>query len=611
MRPSSSAPLKEEMEDHCQPSQVAQAASLPKASQKNSPPGSHPSHPSHPETSTGQHAVSPGLGQESSWMKWCPPVNRQSVNHMLQELSQMLYGSGLYRLTLAGSTPSVMLPMVEDPWPGDFHQGRDILEGRFCFAGETVERAANLWRPRTASQEWLQIMHSFAWLRDLRAVEQPEAVRLARALVAAWIDAHPNWTATAWAPDVLGLRLAHWIGHARFLLNDDQSFQSLFFASLSRQAKHLSRCLPAGLKGIQLVRAIKGLIMANLALPEGEDRLARSLKMLGLAVETQILPDGGHVERNPSVQLEMLQHLLDIRSLLNARKIELPEWIQPALDRMTPMLRFFCHGDGGLALFNGSREEGIDKVGLVLKRADMRGRAPLQAPHSGFHRLQLGRSLILIDTGSPPPSGLDARAHAGTLGFEFSYGRERVITNCGAQIGGGPVWHALQKSTAAHSTLTVDDTNSSEILSDGGIGRRPGMVVCHRDQGDGRIWLEANHDGYRRTHGLVHRRRLYFAENGDDLRGEDWLIGRPGPHFSLRFHLHPLVRTSIIREGQAALLRLPSGVGWRLRTGDAHITVSESVYLGDGTVRKSQQLVISGHMTEKETRLRWALQREG
>lgn len=551
-------------------------------------------------------------GDDSAgWSRLTESLSRQSLNRMLQELSRVVYGSGLYRLTLVGGTPNGLLPMLPDAWPGDPEQGRRILSGCFCFAGETVERASNLWRPRNASQGWLDRMHSFDWMRDLRCTEQPEAARLGRALVAAWIDAHPNWTPTAWAPDVLGTRLTSWITHADFLLGDDEAFRSVFFGSLARQARHLNRCLPAGLQGIRLLRAIRGLLWSGLAMPDGDDRSQRALKLLGQAIESQVLPDGGHVERNPSVQLEFLQHLLDIRALLNARQIELPDYLQPALDRMTPMLRFFCHGDGGLALFNGGREEGYDRLALTLKRADMRGRPPIQAPHSGFHRLQLGRSLLIMDTGNPPAKGLDDSTHAGTLSFEFSVGKERLIVNCGSMAGGSDVWQAAQKSTAAHSTLTVADTNSSEILPEGGIGRRPGMVVCHRDQGDGKIWLEARHDGYRRTHGLVHRRRLYFAKDGDDLRGEDWLVGQPGADYALRFHLHPLVRASVIRDGEAALLRLPSGGGWRLRVGGGGISLAESVYLGDGTLRRTQQLVISGQMEDKETRIRWALQREG
>src|SRR3546814_7420827 len=91
------------------------------------------------------------------------------------------------------------------------------------------------------------------------------------------------------------------------------------------------------------------------------------------------------------------------------------------------MLRLLQHGDGGLALFNGSNEGEDLQIGLVLQRAAS-GKGPLQsAPASGFQRLQAGRTLVLVDCGRPPPPGYDRLAHAGTLSFEMSVGRERLI----------------------------------------------------------------------------------------------------------------------------------------------------------------------------------------
>src|SRR3546814_4334259 len=111
----------------------------------------------------------------------------------------------------------------------------------------------------------------------------------------------------------------------------------------------------------------------------------------------------------------------------------------------------------------------------------------------------------------------------------MSVGRERLIVNCGAQGGtqsggwgpGAGEWRAAQRSTAAHSTATLGDTNSSELRAEGGIGARRAAVACRRDEADGSIWLETSHDGYLPVFGLTHHRRLFLSASGDDLRGED------------------------------------------------------------------------------------------
>src|SRR3546814_7024210 len=116
----------------------------------------------------------------------------------------------------------------------------------------------------------------------------------------------------------------------------------------------------------------------------------------------------------------------------------------------------------------------------------------------------------------------EGRAHAGTLAVDLSVGKERLVVNGGAAPA-DPRWESVLRSTAAHSTLVVDDTNSSEIDAFGGIGRRPTRVRVDRWEADGAVWVEAEHDGYVENHGLTPRRRLYLAAGGEDLRGEDVL----------------------------------------------------------------------------------------
>jgi uncharacterized heparinase superfamily protein len=103
--------------------------------------------------------------------------------------------------------------------------------------------------------------------------------------------------------------------------------------------------------------------------------------------------------------------------------------------------------------------------------------------------------VLLIDCGAPPPAGLDRFAHAGTLSIELSVGRERLIVNCGDAPAGGREWHDAARSTAAHSTLVVADTNSAEPRQIG-LGRRPEKVEVQRQEANGAHWLEASHDGY-------------------------------------------------------------------------------------------------------------------
>jgi uncharacterized heparinase superfamily protein len=184
----------------------------------------------------------------------------------------------------------------------------------------------------------------------------------------------------------------------------------------------------------------------------------------------------------------------------------------------------------------------------------------------------------------------------------------------------------------------MDDTNSAHFDDEGKLVAGPQLVANRREEADGNVWVEASHDGYAEIFGFIHKRRLFLAAGGEDLRGEDTLmplvpLGREwaeghgaskakrksaeggaeeGVPFAVRFHLHPQAKVSLIQNGGAALLRLPSGIGWRLRAAGARMALEPSVYLGVPGVeaRRSEQIVLYGKAPPRETvRIKWALAR--
>ncbi|HLJ64567.1 MAG TPA: heparinase II/III family protein [Stellaceae bacterium] len=326
-------------------------------------------------------------------------------------------------------------------------------------------------------------------------------------------------------------------------------------------------------------------------------------------LETSLLADGGHAGRSPAGLLEALEALIEKRDRLRAAGGEVPESLQQAIERGAAMLRFFRHGDGRLALFNGGIEDDVARIDLVLARSEAKGKAPARAPHSGFERIQAGRSLVIMDVGAAFP-GHERHAHAGTLSFEMSHGRERLIVNCGAFKGEDPHWRRSFRASAAHSTLIVEETNSSELRADFRIGRRPRKIEVERVEEEGNHWLRAAHDGYEARFGLLHHREIFLAAEGEDLRGQDRLTGASGRGFAVRFHLHPEIQASLAQDGQSVLLRPPSGSGWRFRTQGALMSLAESLYLGTGSPRKTQQMVLTGVTGPAGAVIKWALRRE-
>lgn len=553
-----------------------------------------------------------------------PP--RLLTQRTLRRMLQPLYRSRLYGSTLGKRSSGELAAVPTETWPADSHPAQALLQGEFRFGADVVKNPKPLHNPLGASDMWRRQMASFVWLDALRAQGGAQARQFARHAILAWFADTAAYDSLTWSSDLLAARLRRCLLNSGFLeTNSDALFRAHLLRPLNRQAEHLSRALPDGLNGGALVKASIALMLAGALLPaqgsKGPEKwLRKGSLLLDRELQAQILPDGGHVERSPAVMLDLLQHLLDLHHALTLTGRALPDQLLSTIGSLASALKLLTHLDDGLALFNDSTEDEPSTLRLAIMRADaasgVEARDLVQLPQTGFQRMVAGKSVLIADTGAPAPRGLDTHAHAGTLSFEFSHGAERMIVNCGAHPTAAE-WRQVQRATAAHSTLVVDDTNSSMLLppsgvQGGGLALTPRSVVVRREATEAGQWLDARHNGYEEPFDLVHRRRLFLTPDGLELIGEETLTGRGGRAFALRFHLHPGVQVSITQSSQSALLKLPQGGGWRLRVQGGELSLTDSIYLGQaGVARRTQQLVVQGAIEDDTTQVKWALQKEG
>jgi len=559
-------------------------------------------------------------------------------------LANAAYASKPYHLTLRGPLPDAIVLNPPELRPARTQTGERILTGRFDVAGGSIDNVRDaLFTMELPSPAFAEDLHGFGWLRHLAAVSSDEKAATAQTIARLWLDTCGRWHTVGWQPHVIGRRLISWSVHGSLLLeNAELIYRSTLLRSMAAQARHLARTARRAPEGLPRLTAAIGLTLSGITLTEGRSRLAKGLMLLTRELDRQLLPDGGHLSRNPQTQLELLTDLVTLRDALMARDVEVPAAMLGAIDRAMPMLRFFRHGDGRLALFNGAAEGAGGAVDAVLARDDAHGRPFGFAPHSGFQRAAAGRTLVIVDTGAPPRPAYAQAAHAGCLSFEMSAGRHRLIVNCGpsdSQARGPQAdeWADATRTTAAHSTVTVENTSSARILKMRWIRRLlgarlvdgPKLVESRRTEEDRGVWLEMRHDGYVPRFGLEHERRVYLSADGDDFRGEDTLFrlrtgrqpwwdpfglvkrGETEEDFAVRFHLHPDVRASLAHDGTTILALLPNGDGWQFRaSGNAEMGLEDSIYMGQaGPPRRSQQIVVNHHVFRGEAHIKWSFRR--
>jgi len=546
----------------------------------------------------------------------------------LRRIAGRANGHPLFRWPFTPLKSDRLVIAPQDLRTADATRATEIYSGRFAFAGKVVVcDRRSIFEMEPPSDEWAAALLGFGWLRHLRAAETGITRANARALVDEWISFQGAWHPIAWRPDVLARRIVSWLSQSTLVLQDaDVRFYRRYLRSLLRQVRYLRHTAGDARRGVARLQAVIALSYAALCIAGQARHIKSTTERLKGELERQILPDGGHISRDPGAVIEILLDLLPLRQAFASRNIAPPQALQNAIDRMMPMLRFFRHSEGTFAHFNGMGATPADLLLTLLAYDEARGAPFANAPYSGYQRLTAGGAVAVVDSGCAPPIEMSLDAHAGCLSFEFSSPRQSlIIVNCGMPAIGRENWRPIARATAAHSTVTFNDASSARfvelatfrrMLGGSPIVGGPTRVTVNREESPGAIALRAMHDGYATRFGILHERVLVLATDGMRLEGEDIFLDAEGEprlrsardEFAIRFHLHPTVKATRLTDGHGVMLMTPNKEVWTFSAYHDQVELEDSVYLaGSEGPRRTLQLVIRGHARDA-ARVQWMLQ---
>src|SRR6202034_2591158 len=166
------------------------------------------------------------------------------------------------------------------------------------------------------------------------------------------------------------------------------------------------------------------------------------------------------------------------------------------------------------------------------------GTSLVALPDTGLIRAAVGGWHLIADVGAPCPDELPAHAHADTLGCLLHVDGAPLLIDTGTSTYAPGQVRSYERSTAAHNTLEIDGTDSTEVWGAFRAGRRARVLGRAASAGDGQVIAAAAHDGYRRLTGRpVHRRTWTLTAAGLEVRDRVTGGGRHG--LAVRWHLDP------------------------------------------------------------------------
>lgn len=434
-----------------------------------------------------------------------------------------------------------------------------MMHGVFKFLNKTKRLETVGWDGPDCAKLWRYNQHYFD---DLNAIDASERYHLHIDLMRDWVANNPPGQGTGWEPYPTSLRIVNWV---KWGLSGNAVPEECL-QSLAVQARWLSRKVEWHILGNHLLANAKALIFAGLFF-DGEEAtkwLNRGVHTLAKELDEQILPDGGHFELSPMYHSIVLVDVLDLLNLLRAfplldlaTKVHLTQ-LQTAARKMLQWLDTMCHPDGEISFFNDAAfnvapspvaiRSYANRLGIGARLPSETQNLPLvqQCPDSGYLMLQVNNAKLLVDVASIGPDYQPGHGHADTLSFELSLFGKRMLVNRGTSQYATGEARQVERGTAAHNTVVVNEENSSEVWSGFRVARRakPRGLEIHQD--DDSIIVGCSHDGYKRLPGSpVHWRSWTLSD------GSLFIMDKVEGAFKTAtayFHFHPDIE--IVCEGE-------------------------------------------------------------
>ena len=471
---------------------------------------------------------------------------------------------------------AVKAPSYEltDVWTGDAEFGKKISDSK-----NPIKLIENI--------------HSFNFVRDLKAYGILKTRALARKLVNYWIDNNQNLLTNAFNHEIIANRISVLcMTYSWFAKSGKEEFQQKLLNSITQQLKIQE--LNFEQKNIhENIAILKTLILGNIFLFNDKEKINFYLKEVTRYSDKLILPDGGHVTRCPMSQFNMLRDLIEVRAAIATINEVDSNDLHKTVKLMGNYFKMFCMPDGHYAFFNGGALIGKDDISQTKKRLGYNAKSFELANNSGYARINQKNINLIIDVGNKEilNSNLLKNNKASIGSIEYYFKNKKIITNLG-DLSDSNKNISMLFSTAAHSTMSIDDRNNLDLTGK----RKFDLLKIKSMQNKIGTLIETQHDGYKNNFGISHKRTIFVPQKGNDLRGEDEIstfknIGIIPNTAFIRFHLNPFIETFKLQSGKI-LLKHKDGLVLYFLSSYKNIEIEETMIFKKSFHEKSKQIVI-------------------
>ena len=495
---------------------------------------------------------------------------------------------------------------------------QDLINHDPIILNSVRKFTTNVWKITNLEDDKIKKLHNFSWLPALNIKTEKE---LGCLIIDQWINNFSNYNEKYWALDVVTMRLIYWISSYEIIFkNSDLIFRSKVINNIVKQTKHLFKNISLISGGVDKIKSLAALILVGNSFEQYEEYTQYGLKNLEDELGNFVNKDGFVKSKNPEDLFWTLYFLVLIREWLTLSRKQTPAFINIYINSLGICFKFLIFSNGHLPLFNGANQINTEKFYEFLESRGYEFES-MENIFCGYAKIKSKKIELFIDANNPSSMLHSRNYQAGPLSFELASNGVKFICNSGSGKNLGEELSYLSSSTAAHSTVTINDTSSCIFQKNALIRKYFGNSLIEKHnifkqefKNDKEfIQCIVGHDGYEKRFKILHERQITLFKSKNHIEGIDSLKCKNPENknltFSVRFHIHPDIRITKTM-GNDILLSSSGGEGWIFRSPQIPTKIEKNLYFGNSdNIKETSFILLEGNVENENTNIIWHLEK--
>ena len=476
-----------------------------------------------------------------------------------------------------------------------------------------------LWETSIQDKQKFENLHSFLWLTKL---DRKNSKTITKDIIKSWIDNFFNFNPYTWEMEITARRIIAWVSNTDITLeNSDKIYKEKFYLSLIKQSNFLLKNLKKLFNGPNKIICCAAIILSGMIFKENDLSYKLGIKELEKIIKNYFDENGFPKSRNTEDVFTSIKYLILIREWLKEAQKPIPDFLNEIVHKCGSCYAMLSCSNKQFPLFNGATEINHKDYDIFLKTLKYKF-VSKNYEIADLIKIKKKKFEFFIDCGNPPPNIYAKNYQAGCLAFELISNRYKVICNSGYGKYLSSKLASISRSTAAHSTLYINDTSSCIFQKNESINKVYGNSLVQKHRVINKNYTEdknfysisASHNGYEKRFGYLHKRSVKISKKQDIIFGVDELkktknYSNPLSYF-IRFHIYPDTKIVKTQAGNSVLISLPNGEGWLLKSNTNDFEIEKNIFLGNkNRIINNESISISGSIIESMISVIWEIER--